>query len=95
MMFNGSKDVAAAGTAETLASDRTAVTWIIVQAKSTNTGRVYVGSSTVASTNGVSLLADDSKLWPPVADLAAYDLSLIYVDADVNGEGVTFEYFRR
>lgn len=95
MTYSGNKDIAAAGTAETLASSRTTCAWILVQAKSKNTGMIYVGGDNVSSSNGVQLAAFDSVMLPPIADVEAYDLALTYVDSEVNGEGVTFTYFKR
>lgn len=95
MLYNGETDVATAGTRQALASERTPCSWILVQSKVANTQYVYVGGRNVDSSNGTSLIVGDSVMYPPVADLSAYDLSLVYVDADVDGEGVRFTYFRR
>jgi hypothetical protein len=95
MIYNGEVDVATAGTRVPLASERTPCTWLLVQSKITNTQYVYVGGRTVDSSNGTALVVADSVLFPPVSDLTAYDLSLTFVDADVDGEGVKFTYFRR
>lgn len=97
------KTVASAGTAEPLSSTRLLTPSFVVRAlpsdhpSSPNTGYIYVGSSTSAGvTNGMPLSPGESnekaarftrygvhKLW---------DLSKIYIDAQVSGEGVIVEY---
>ena len=82
----GEKDVAAAGTAEALAAS-TACSWVIIQAKRSNTGLVAVGGSdVVVGTNGIDLEAG-AVMTLPIADLAS-----VFVDAATNDEGVTFVY---
>jgi hypothetical protein len=82
---DGSKDVATAGTAETLATTTT-IKSVTVQAKNSNTGVIYVGGSTVSSTSGISLYAGDS------VNMEIDDLVKIYVDSSVDGEGVVYTY---
>ena len=82
---NGQKTVASAGTAEALAASTTCVS-ITMKALLTNTGSVYVGDSSVDSSNGFILAAGDALA------LDISDLATIYLDADVNGEGVSFIY---
>ena len=94
-MGDGKKTVTAAGTAEALASTSTECIWVIVTAKPANTGSVYIGGSTVDATRGTPLLPGESVGIPGITPYNLYDLALIYVDAAVNGEGVTFSYFSR
>ena len=82
---DGSKDVTTAGTAEAISTTQRCK-WVAIIAKSTNTGNVYVGGSTIDSTRGIPLAASES------ISLPASDLSLVYIDVDTNGEGVTFAY---
>ena len=93
----GEKTVTAAGTREPLFAGRTEeikVLSVTIKALSTNTGKVYIGDHTVASTNGFDLDPRDSlDLSTDRAD-RAIDLSKIFVDAAVNGEGVRFIYLR-
>ena len=96
MIYDGNKTVAAAGTAEALMSSRTPASWVTVQALLTNTSSVYVGASTVDSGRGIELpSALDSWSIPELGGPTYLDLSTIYVDAAVNGEGVKFIYGRR
>lgn len=101
MLHIGAKTVAAAGTAEPLASTHTPAMWVRVQAKVGNTGYIYVGDSTVAAANGQVLVRSstgqetphlDHVLFPPCGNALIYDLALIYIDASVNAEGVNFAY---
>lgn len=57
---------------------------ITIKALSTNTGFIYIGTSTVANTNGFQLLANDT---------ISFDISntgLIFLDSSVSNEGVTY-----
>lgn len=92
----GSKTVSSAGTAEALSATEVKCVWVIVQAKGSNTGQVYVGDSAVSSSNeGAELDALDSVMYPTVDRRSTYDLRNIYVDVDTNGEGVTYTCNRR
>jgi hypothetical protein len=80
---NGKTTVATAGTRVTLASSTT-VRSIVVKALNSNTGTIYVGNSTVASSNGLQLAAGESVAF----DLT--NLNTVNLDSSVNGEGVTY-----
>lgn len=84
---DGRKVVTTSGTAVTLAASTTCRE-VTITALSSNTGTVVVGGSTViaaASTRrGVPLAAGAS------ITLAVNDLASVYLDATVNGEGVSF-----
>lgn len=87
---DGLKLVTTAGTRETLAAS-TAIHSVTITAKQTNTGTVVVGGSTVvaasgATRRGVPLNAGDS------ITIDIDNLSKIYLDVTVNGEGVTYTY---
>ena len=82
-LANGQKTVTTAGTAEVLGATTT-IQGVIIKALSTNTNSVYVGDSSVDSTNGYVLRRGAS---------VAFDidnLDDVYVDVDTNGEGVSF-----
>jgi len=82
----GTKDVTTAGVPEALASS-TACKSVYIKAKLANTGSIYVGGSTVTSTTGITLAAGDSIQF----DIS--NLSTVYIDSSVNGEGVGYTYF--
>lgn len=82
-IFNGKKTVTTAGTRVTLAST-TAVKSVTIKALAANTGTIYVGNATVASTNGFALAAGDT------VSLDVSDLATVNIDSSVNGEGVTY-----
>jgi len=88
-LSDGRKVVAAAGTAEVLASD-TPCKSVIVCAETNNGGVVVVGGSTVvaalATRQGIPLYPGDT--WTRSIN----NLSKVYVDALVNGDGVTYDY---
>ena len=83
------KDITTSGTAEALAASTTAIKYVIITAKSTNTGNVYIGGSGVTTSNGHPLAAGESvTLWID-------DLSEVEADVDNNGEGVRMIYGTR
>ena len=82
---NGSKAVTTAGTAVALATS-TACQSVLIQAKAANTGVIYVGGSTVSSTSGIFLYAGES------VEMSVDNLSDVYINSSVNGEGVVFTY---
>jgi hypothetical protein len=85
--LTGQKTVAAAGTAEPLGNTQVDFS-ILVRALDTNTGIVAVGNDgtdDVTLANGYRLAAGEVCAFEHVDNLAA-----IYVDAEVNGEGVSW-----
>jgi hypothetical protein len=86
-------NVAAAGTAQPLSATSIPASRVLVTAKSSNTGSVYLGAENVNSTSyGVILAAGDAQPLDAVSELNVYDLSKIFIDADNNGEGVWVLY---
>lgn len=82
---NGKKTVTTAGTRVQLASS-TATKSITVRALAANTGLIYIGTSAVSSANGFQLSKDDS------VSVDLDNLSKLWIDSSVNGEGVTYIY---
>ena len=82
---NGVTTVPSPGTAVQLASN-TATASITIRALSTNTGRIYVGTSSVSSANGFQLSASET------VSLDLNNLNKIYLDADNSSEGVSYIY---
>jgi len=87
LILNGQETVAAAGTAEALKTTKTEVLAVIIKALPGNTDDVYIGDSDVSSANGLVLSPGD-----PVA-IPIDDLAKVFVDVDVNGEGVSWVAF--
>lgn len=87
---DGRQIVTTAGTRVQLGTD-TNCSYILVQAEKDNSGEVVVGDDTVvaaaATRRGYSLSAGEST--PVFAD----NLSDVWLDSTVNGDGVTFIYF--
>lgn len=83
---SGQETVVAAGTAVPLSTTSTSILSVTVKALATNTGDIYVGGSTVAAANGYVLAAGE------LVSLDVDDLMDVYIDAAVNGEGVSFIY---
>jgi len=86
---HGRKTVASAGTAEALNAS-TACKSVVVTAETDNTGVIVVGGSgvlnTLASRTGTPLNAGESM------SLDIGNLSAVFVDASVTGDGVTYTY---
>lgn len=80
-LLAGHKDVSAAATPEALAASTTVLNSVLVQAKTDNTGNVFVGNSTVQY---VELAPGDSKV------LVVDDLAKIYIKVATNGDGVNY-----
>ena len=87
---HGVKTVTTAGTDVVLVSAVTFAKWIVIQAQTDNTGVVAVGASgvdaTVATGTGASLAAGEKITLP------CENLTDIYIDATVSGDGVRFTY---
>lgn len=77
--------VTTAGTRVALATT-TAIKSVTIRAKSVNTGLIYVGSASVAASNGFQLSPAET------VSLDIDNLSKVYIDSAVNGEGVSFIY---
>lgn len=87
----GSATVTTAGTRVQLTTASTVSKRLDVMAKDTNTGIITVGGTAVvaASTGrtGIALTAGQSYTF------YVDDVSDVYIDSTVNGEGVSFVYF--
>ena len=86
---HGRKVVTTAGTDVVLAAT-TPAKLVIIQAETDNTGIIVVGSSgvdwTLASRTGVALSAGEA------VTLEINNLTNVYIDAAVSGDGVTYTY---
>jgi len=82
---NGRRDVTTAGTAEPIILDSILIEdKVTIKANEGNTGNIYVGNNSVTNANGLILSAGES------VDLKIDDLSKVYVDADVAGDGISY-----
>ncbi len=85
--ISGQKTVTAAGTAEALGSGQVHGA-LMIKALIGNAGQAYIGNDgagDVTSANGIELAAGDVMIFDTVSNLSA-----LIVDADVNGEGVSW-----
>lgn len=85
-LSDGTKSVTTAGTAVALATATTCKE-VIITANVGNSGYIYIGSSSVSSTQFMKKILAGEEF-----SIAIDDLSKIYLDCDVNGEGVTYGY---
>lgn len=87
---DGRQTVATAGTAAQLTATRTPCKVVTITAETDNTGIIVVGGEDVvaalATRRGTPLNAGDSY------ELSIDDLSKVYLDTTVNGDGVTYTY---
>jgi hypothetical protein len=95
-MFHGTKSVTTAGTdvpllaAQDLPAGRV-VKRLTIQAKSGNTGIIYVGIGAASSSDfGIELRARDAVSFGIGDSTSDVDLCRIWLDSSVNGEGVTY-----
>lgn len=86
--------ISTAGTRQAISSTAVPVASYLIEADASNTGKVYVGDSTVASTNGVALSAGESLSAESHED-DELDLSDVYVDTATNGNKVRVQYIKR
>lgn len=89
---DGRTVVATAGTAVQISTTSTPCRRITIQAETNNTGNIAVGASTVvaavATARGVILAAGDA------VDVYINNLDKVYIDSTVNGDGVTYTYYK-
>jgi len=84
---SGKKTVTTAGTEEKLGTIQVNA-GVMVKALIANTGTIYIGNAgddTVASTTGLELLKQETVILDWVGNLGS-----IWIDASVNGEGVSW-----
>ena len=79
---SGQATVAAAGSTEALPAQ--ACKAVSIAANPDNTGNIFLGDSTVSSANGRILAPGDTL------DLAIDNLNRLYIDAAVDGEGISY-----
>ena len=84
---SGQKNVSAAGTAERLVTASTPIRSVVVTAKRTNTGNIFIGGSDVDSTGDI--IAPGSNRSVPIDNL-----NKVFIDSAVSGEGVSFSWVR-
>lgn len=81
---SGQTTVTTAGTRVQLATNSCLA--VTIKAKTTNMGLIYVGTSTITSSNGFILSAGES------VDIAISNTDKIYIDSSVNSEGISFAF---
>ena len=96
---HGTKTVTTAGTQEQLTTLGVDVPMVIIQAPATNTLRLYVGDSTVSSTNCLASLSAGSSVELSAARFGSADagirLSDIWVDVGTSGDKASFGWMER
>ena len=82
----GHKNVTTAGTQVVISATATQYTSVVVQAKGSNTGVIFLGDSTVPNNyqGGIALGAGDCFT------IGAADLNKWYINSTVNGEGISY-----
>lgn len=85
--------IATAGTRQQLTATSTAVLSVIVQADSLNTGKIYVGDSSVSSSSGIELAAGEAfVIEPQYFGDNEINLSDIYLDTATNNNVARIQY---
>jgi len=91
-MGDGRQVVATAGTRVQLSSTSTKVSKAVISALPTNTNYITVGGSTVVAAAGTET---GKVLYPGDSETFFVDnLTKIYIDAVVSGNGCTYIYYR-
>lgn len=91
------KTVTTAGTQVPLSATTLKARMIVVQADPSNAGNVFLGDSSVDSTNGIVLEPGESYSYA-VTETIPYlelDLNAIYVDAATNADKVRIQYLEQ
>lgn len=89
------KTVTTAGTREPLAAgEGLKVLSITIKALRGNGGKIYIGDNLVSSSVGFELDAADSIDLATDDPTKPIDLTQIWIDASVSGEGVSYIYLR-
>lgn len=93
MIDHGSTTVATHGVAVPLKSTSQRAAFVSIWAKTTNAGQVRIGGpphagGSIPSGSGAPLLSGDAAVTWVMPGVANFDLNLIYVDADTDGDGV-------
>ena len=83
-IYNGQKTVSTAGTQVALASSQAITHSVKIKALHGNSGWIYIGNSSVSSSNGYVLDAGET------VEIQVANLATVYVDSSVNGEGVSY-----
>lgn len=81
-----------AGTREAITALELGALSVVIQADSLNTGKIYVGDSTVTSANGIEVAAGEAFVLTPAEGDKEVILSDIYVDTETNGNVVRIQY---
>lgn len=91
-LYSGRKVVTTAGTAVKLQTTQEQCENITITAESDNTGIIAVGDSSVVAAEGTQ----QGAILTPLGSITVKvgDLSKIYIDSDVNGDGVSYAYER-
>jgi len=98
MVVSGRKTITTAGVKVALASVTTFAGWCTVCADKDNAATVYVGGSTISNGAtpggyvGFPLAAGEFVNLREMGGAAYLDLKHIYVDADSDGDAVTYNY---
>jgi hypothetical protein len=90
----GAVTVTSAGTRVQLTASDIAAYAVLIQANPANTGNIFVGDSTVSSSNGAILEPGDFFVVEPdiSEEMDEVNLSDIYIDAATNNDSVRVQY---
>lgn len=83
-LYFGQVTITTSGTRVQLSGSSVSVRSVCIKALHADTGKIYVGDITVASSNGYELVSDISIC------LDINNLNLVYIDSSVNSEGVSY-----
>ena len=92
---HGQAVIAVGGTAVPLAADPTPCQGVSIQVMPGNASNVWVGGAAITSNGatGGNVLVPAAGAQPPTLWLSANDLSSVYINSAVLGQGVNFMYW--
>lgn len=94
-IISSSKTVTTAGTAVALGASTVKCHEVQIQPKQSNTGKIFVGGSTITNTgsNGFVFDVPVAGTTPPAVSWSITNLGQLYINSTVNGEGVNINYW--
>lgn len=68
--------------------------WIWLQTPAGNSGTIRFGGPAISSTTGVSMAASTNWLLPAISNIAAYDLSQLFISCSNANDTIVYTYLQ-
>jgi len=93
-LSNGSQTCPASGAKVLSTTNHSKYAWIQFFTPSGNSGQVYLGGSTVSSTTAAGISANQSWLFPVIANTQPYDLTQTYMACSNSADSLQYTVFQ-